>query len=340
MKDAYSPIYQEYLTAFQVGYHQMAELQVVCPCCREAVFRKEREYPTGVTAYFSHYGAAKAFSAECERRVASMSTSDKDRTNQESRNQSLQIFRAVLRDAVEPIPIKGKVLTDKDRSWQVIDSEYDLTAIMTMWLRKAVPEMGREELRNFTFTNAKRLLRIRGVEVSQTARPTIRSSIAADLLLSVVADHSHRTASYLAARSIKGCFEEEKFGKKEPDMVGWARTLQVALFNDPKTKESANLLVFLDHVLRELECLPFEKMITNAKKGLRPMQGVTFEDYLPKAENPEFQYALKKLDKAKVDEFDAKFAGVEGEFVTLRPNLHAEDAYEPTGTYLSSTHKL
>lgn len=326
MKDAYSPIYQEYLTAFQVGYHQMAELQVVCPCCREAVFRAEREFANGPTAYFSHYRAPQGFSIlECERRVASISSGDKERENQVSRNQSLAVFRAVLRDAVAPIPVKGALLAESDPKWRASRIEIDT---FTMLVRRLVTTTDREALRGLTFRNSQRLLSIRGLEVSPTARPTIRSSIAADLVMSVFADNHSRTASYLVARSIRDGFHEDPF-TRERTIHGRARTLEVALWNHfsdrPDRETLVPVLVVADIILRELERLPFEKMILNARAGLRPMNGVSIEDYLPKEENPEFQYAVRRLDREKVEAFDKMFSKASGEFRTAGEELYVNE---------------
>ncbi|TLX16041.1 hypothetical protein [Rhizobium sp. MHM7A] len=345
MKDAFSPIYQEYLDAFQVGYHQMAELQVVCPCCREAVYRAEREYPTGPTAYFSHYGAAKAFNAECERRVASISSSDRERTNQESRNQSIAIFRAVLRDAVAPIAVKGRLLAEQDRSWELIEFGHRLSRLVLAVLRQNVLSIGRDKMRDLTFSNAKRLLKIRGIDVKSTARPSIRSNIAADLVISMLSDHSDRTSTYLLARSIFDCFDK-KPGKPEKEFLGWTRALQVALHNDPieltpgmTSKDDMDVIVILDCMLRELERLPYEKMIVNARKGLRPLQGVTIDDYLPKQENPELQYAIGNIDKMKVAKFDASLEGKTTRFIPPGERLFVDPPIDDDD-YVASTPKI
>ncbi|NTF23530.1 hypothetical protein G6L37_34735 [Agrobacterium rubi] len=323
MKDAYSPIFQEYLTALQVGYHQMAELQVVCPCCREAVFRAEREFANGPTAYFSHYRASAGLTiAECERRVAAISSADKNRVNQESRNQSLSVFRGVLREAVSPIPVKGRLLPEKDLSWMEKPFELNITVAL---VRNYVMSWSRETLRNLTFRNSQRMLGLRGLEVSPTARPSIRSSIAADLVLTVFKDNAHRTATYLVARSMRDCFHKDPL-TRESVIHGRARTLEVANWNNLKDRSDRDtlvpVLVIMDFVLRELERLPFEKMILNARNGLRPMQGITIEDYLPKEDYPEFQYALRRINRERVASFDASFETTDGSFRTPGDSLY------------------
>lgn len=325
MKDAYSPIFQEFLNAFQVGYHQMVELQVVCPCCREAVFRAEREFANGPTAYFSHYRTPAGFSiAECERRVAAIPSTEKERTNQESRNQSLSLFRSVLRDAVYPIPVKGSLLPEKDPTWMEKPFELNVTVAL---VRRLVAACDRDTLRKMTFRNSQRMLSIRGLEVNPTARPSIRSSIAADLVLTVFKDSAHRTATYLVARSMRDCFQRGTFAR-DSVIHGRARTLEVALWNHHRERSDRTTLVpslvVLDFVLRELERLPFEKMIMNAKNGLRPMQGITFEDYLPKEDYPEFQYAMRKLDRQKVAAFDKSFETEECTIFTPGEKLYTD----------------
>lgn len=327
MKDAYSPLYQEFLDAFQVGYEQMAGLQIVCPCCNEAVFRVERSRPSGTTAYFSHYAAPGGLAAlDCERRVAGMSSSEKEERSKVGRNQSLAIFRAVLRDAVAPIPIKGRLLSERDKSWL----PDDLIMIgITHAVRVFVTGAEREAIRRLTFRNSQRMLNLRGAEVNPNAKPSIRSSIAADLLISVFSDYSHRTAMYLVGRSMADSYQKSSEWPYETIFHGRARTLEVAAWqhfpNRADRDTFAAQLVIIDVILRELERLPFEKMITNARNGRKPMEGVTIDDYLQPETDPEFKYALHKLDKAKVMEFDAVFATKGGTFEPAGNALRADD---------------
>lgn len=86
-------------------------------------------------------------------------------------------------------------------------------------------------------------------------------------------------------------------------------------------------MVLLDAVLRELERLPFEKMRVNAVEGEKPMMGVTITDYLPREDYPEFQYAIRKLDKEKVAAFDRSLESKIGGVVSPGASLYVD--YDP-----------
>jgi hypothetical protein len=327
MKDAYSPLYQEFLDAFQVGYEQMAGLQIVCPCCNEPVFRVERSTTAGPTAYFSHYAAPEGLSVlDCERRVAGMPSTEKEERNQAARNQSLAVFRAVLRDAVAPIPIKGRLLSERDKSW--LPSDMIMNGV-TLAVRHFATTTDRQSIRKLTFRNSQRMLSLRGAEINPNAKPSIRSSIAADLFISAFSDYSHRTAMYLVARSMADCFQKSSEWPHKSIFHGRARTMEVAIWNHFPDRSDRDVfaatLVTVDFILRELERLPFEKMIINARNGRKPMEGVTIDDYLEPETDPEFKYALHKLDKEKVMEFDRVFATKSGKFEPAGDSLRADD---------------
>lgn len=329
MKDAYSPIFQEYVVAAQVGYHQMAELQVVCPCCREAVHRAEGQYKGKNAAFFKHYRIPKGLSViDCDRRSDATSDSDKERSNQEARKQSLAIFRAVLRNAVAPMPVRGRLLPEADASWN--SEETWVINATTAGIRQYVAATEEKALRNLTFRNSQRLLSIRGLDVRPFAEPSIRSSIAADLVRIVFLDNSYRTAKYLVSRAMYDCFPRAS-PFVEPTLRGRNRMLQIACETFHKDREDrgtlAPLFVLLDAVLRELERLPFEKMRTNAFEGERPMARVTIDDYLPHEDYPEFQYAVRKLDREKVAAFDRSMEDRVGSAISPGAYLYVD--YDP-----------
>ena len=95
MKLGYSMLLGELIEAGGVEYGDCQGFQIVCPSCKEPVFKVHR-HEQGIH-YLSHYEKAKAYEAECELRVNSISTRDIEATNATSRGQSLQYFLSVLR---------------------------------------------------------------------------------------------------------------------------------------------------------------------------------------------------------------------------------------------------
>lgn len=101
MKIGYSLSLMEVVAAEEVAYGDCAKFQIVCPCCREAVFKKVRPAEIGRETHFlSHYRASAQEAAECELRVSALSDAFLAQWSKEGRNQTLQLFLSVLREKV------------------------------------------------------------------------------------------------------------------------------------------------------------------------------------------------------------------------------------------------
>jgi hypothetical protein len=99
MKYGYSMLLSETIDAARLEYPDCRAFQVVCPVCKEPIFKGVRERPA-VVHYLSHYPAAAAYAADCELRVGGFDAADIERQNASSRGQKLALFLRVLRDAV------------------------------------------------------------------------------------------------------------------------------------------------------------------------------------------------------------------------------------------------
>ncbi len=91
MKIGYSLLLREFVEADEVDYGDCKDFQITCPACSEAVFKVGNA--DNKRRYLSHYRGSKSDVAECELRVASMSRDRMDKTNSESRGQSLELFQ-------------------------------------------------------------------------------------------------------------------------------------------------------------------------------------------------------------------------------------------------------
>jgi hypothetical protein len=100
MKTGYSMLLGEYINAKSISYTDCKSFQIVCPICREPIFKVERNEPPPTIHYLSHYEASKSFADDCELRVKSISTQDQDKENNVSRGQKLEYFLSVLREEV------------------------------------------------------------------------------------------------------------------------------------------------------------------------------------------------------------------------------------------------
>ncbi len=76
-----------------ISHGDCAPLQIVCPACKEPVFKSVLARSTeSSTHYFSHYKKDRAYVAECELRVRSISETARTTHDSESRGQRLSYF--------------------------------------------------------------------------------------------------------------------------------------------------------------------------------------------------------------------------------------------------------
>lgn len=90
----------EYIDSEVIGYSDCRSFQIVCPICREPIFKVERKQPPPTLHYLSHYEKSKAFTEDCEFRAKSISNQDKESANNLSRGQKLEYYLSLLRDEI------------------------------------------------------------------------------------------------------------------------------------------------------------------------------------------------------------------------------------------------
>ena len=94
MKLGYSNLLGEYAAASELEYRDCEKFQIVCPQCREPLFKVLRDIDETPTHYLSHYAAARAYASDCEMRVSAISTGAMEEHGRSSRNQRLERFHA------------------------------------------------------------------------------------------------------------------------------------------------------------------------------------------------------------------------------------------------------
>ena len=105
MKIGYSNILRSLVPAPELTCEEVGDLIIVCPECREPVFKVERSAPTGAMHYLSHYQRTKSEVAECELRVARLAqgeiTASAASGHADNMAYLLSCFREILDDAVQ-----------------------------------------------------------------------------------------------------------------------------------------------------------------------------------------------------------------------------------------------
>jgi len=100
MKLGYSNLLGEYLNAESLEYKDCERFQVVCPACREPVFKVAGHRLDNLVAYLSHYRRDVSYDSDCELRVSHIGASEIEKVNYQSRGQRLQYFMSVFREIV------------------------------------------------------------------------------------------------------------------------------------------------------------------------------------------------------------------------------------------------
>ena len=104
MKTGYSNLLGEYVDAVKLEYGDCAPLQIVCPACREAVFKSTTSSKPEAAHYLSHYRKDSAFDTDCELRVDKIDPRERQVHNGNSRDQRLLYFLRVFVSALERDP--------------------------------------------------------------------------------------------------------------------------------------------------------------------------------------------------------------------------------------------
>ncbi len=101
MKFGYSILLGEVFGAERLQYHDCERFQIVCPNCREPVFKAKREAGVDTPVhYLSHYESKGAYQGDCDLRVETKAKQGFETENRTARNQRLQYFLSVLRRTV------------------------------------------------------------------------------------------------------------------------------------------------------------------------------------------------------------------------------------------------
>ena len=106
MKLGYSILLGETIEANRIQYRDCERFQIVCPQCKEPIFKVRRgaESPDE-THYLAHYAAAAAYHGDCELRVSHYQKGDLERHNSQARDQRLAYFLSVLRRTLGMSPL-------------------------------------------------------------------------------------------------------------------------------------------------------------------------------------------------------------------------------------------
>jgi hypothetical protein len=290
MKDAYSNLLGEYVEARDVDNHDVAGFQIVCPCCRDAIYKVTRETDQKTLNFFSHYRAPKDFSiAECERRVGSIGTEAMQSASNAARAKSLDMFRKVVRDAVRIVPISGRLISEID-----VERHLGLYQQIAAYMALTV-ENAHEQGKLYSYVaDRDQAIDEFGHENLSSFGAAFRNRTAVDIVRTLFAGNHTKSVLYMVARGFNTAYEPHQDGRwTNFGAIGrGAKLLEASLpgsdFGSWDIETGQGLIMAnlsLDAIIRELQRLPFQKMIENSKAGRPPLANITIDDYLPDLED-------------------------------------------------------
>ncbi|MBU0474792.1 MAG: hypothetical protein KKF62_11580 [Bacteroidetes bacterium] len=100
MKIGYSLLLSEYINANSINYSDCINFQIVCPSCKEPIFKVVRDSNGKKLHYLSHFEKDKSYTENCELRVSEISVNHINSKNIESRNQRLKFFLNVFKNTI------------------------------------------------------------------------------------------------------------------------------------------------------------------------------------------------------------------------------------------------
>jgi hypothetical protein len=109
MDKGYSNLLTEILPAIEIEANETADLQIVCPECREPIYKAVRH---GRIHYLAHYEAGRSAVSECELRVNGIGGESVALSRSEARTQNLRYFLAVLPEMLDEVLARGGIVPE------------------------------------------------------------------------------------------------------------------------------------------------------------------------------------------------------------------------------------
>lgn len=298
MKIGYSLLLGEYINAEGINYTDCKNFQIVCPSCKEPVFKAKRELNSSTSHYLSHYNKDKSYADECELRVSKISQKDIQSLNNEARNQKLEYFLNVLKDTIleheydqgESLELSILLLKKIGNSAAIQffrDKVYEIT-------KEMVRESGRSKIYDLFDSYIDDIVEVAGSFYETSFSIEIQKRIAYDILSHLVSAKARGNYIFLFSHSyvtlmnriekIKGVRDfydyEIILHQNMRKLIGLSKSKGLKIFNrlanytlrPPHTIESSNLLnKMASEIAHEmLGCiirLPYFEMIKKAGMG-------------------------------------------------------------------------
>ena len=247
MKFGFSVLLGEHMAAASVAHKDCEYFQIVCPSCKEPVFKVERQTIKQTLHYLSHYRKDASYDEECNLRVDSMTKEELDNTNSTSRGQRLEFFLRVFQDELLDhfFPRSPTRPDDQEkirRFFRIMDSNPAINNIKVAFFENFRSEFARVDESVFSLFAADYVEDV--TEVSKNAFPKTTFSldaqtrIAHDMLMALCAKKAERNLGFLFDHCY--CYLTERIGlaSRQRDLFDWERQLGLGMVALPSASGS------------------------------------------------------------------------------------------------------
>lgn len=286
MKTAYSMLLGEYVRAAQVEHADTTGFQIVCPCCRDAVFKVLRPNDGTPIEYFAHHKQSKEVVADCELRVAGISSEMQASTNADSRGQTLKAFQGVLREALALDPIYMITRLTAEQAHRELQSASGIKYLQDVFADWMIQETFKDGVETFVDNYIGNMVDS-GLGLSTAFSLAVQRRIAIDLARHLTSPSVGRSRRFVVAHAIllgvRSHLSAPPAAVANEAMVALHETY-AGLKNSTASsmssllahqKRGMFLVASLEHeVLGALLRLPYQEMLRNHRAGLPMLDGI------------------------------------------------------------------
>jgi len=254
MRLGYSLLLGEFINAEIVSYVDCKAFQIVCPSCKEPVFKVLRDANPSAIHYLSHYEKNRAYEADCEWRMSGISKEEIETTNNNSRGQRLKYFLGVLKDAV----LNACYGSNERKKAEKIASKIRLSNALKKYRnfvvlenRKAFASMPEGEIAKYFDGYIDDIIEISGSFTPTAFSLATQKKIAQDIWLHLLSTNAEENFMFLLSHAYLTLIHRLELANKERGVLKYEQVIYTALCRMLETNTNE-----CDRILRGLASEP------------------------------------------------------------------------------------
>ena len=245
----------EYIGAEIISYVDCKAFQIVCPSCKEPVFKVVRDTIPESIHYLSHYNKDVSYDADCELRVSHLSNEEIEEANNFSRGQRLEYFLRVLQKAIlETVYPDVAEQNNAEEFAKKVRRSKGLKKFREHWLsedRKIYASLTEKEIEEFFNGYIDDVIEISGDFPPTTFSLTTQKKIAQDIWRHLLSAKAKDNYMFLYSHAYISLIVRIQLAQKERAVFDYERNIHTAMIRllQAHAKEG-------DEILRSLARLP------------------------------------------------------------------------------------